>query len=105
LGVFLGLIIVNATYLFVAFLINEKNAKYLLSGYNMMSEKEREKIDLHKYLKFFKSFFIGLMISSSIIYSVLYFISDIKTAGIGYLAFKGIMFFYFIVKGYSFKVK
>jgi hypothetical protein len=56
-------------------------------------------------LKFFKSFFIGLMISSSIIFSVLYFISDIKTAGIGYIAFKGIMFFYFIVKGHSFKVK
>lgn len=48
---------------------------------------------------------IILMISSSIIFSVLYFISDIKTAGIGYIAFKGIMFFYFIIKGHSFKVK
>ena len=51
--------------LFVAigFIVTEKNAKYLLSGYNTMSEKERKKIDLRLYIPFFKKFHIFLGVS------------------------------------------
>lgn len=46
----------------IGFLVNEKNAKYLLAGYNTMSKKEREKVNIEKYIPFFKKFhlFLGL---------------------------------------------
>ncbi len=34
----------------IGFLITEKNAKYLLSGYNTLSQKEQEKVALGPYL-------------------------------------------------------
>ena len=48
----------------LAFLLTEQNAKYLLSGYNTMSEQERATFDLRSYLRLFKRFhaFLGLSI-------------------------------------------
>ena len=56
----LALIFVNIILLGLAYYLNPKNAKYLLAGYNTMSDKERDNFDLINYLKFFKSFFIKL---------------------------------------------
>ncbi len=49
-------------FLLLPFLLNEKTARYLLAGYNTMSEKEREAFDLKGYLKLFRKFhfFMGL---------------------------------------------
>ncbi|MDM1293997.1 DUF3784 domain-containing protein [Sphingobacterium sp. N143] len=84
----------NVLYLFAAIFIivgtvlNKKNARYLLSGYNTLSEEERNKFNLADFLTFFKRSFIilggsylivGLLISVFIedpivftIYSILY---------------------------------
>jgi len=45
----------------IGLLLNEKNAKYLLAGYNTASEKERENFDIKGYLKLFRNFhfFLG----------------------------------------------
>ena len=40
--------------------INKTNARYVLSGYNTMSQAKRDAFDIDRYLKFFKSFFKGL---------------------------------------------
>lgn len=42
----------------IGFLISEKNAKYLLSGYNTMSEEDKKNFNLTEYLKFFRKFHI-----------------------------------------------
>ena len=78
---------VSCLLLFVCFVVNKETAKYLLSGYNRLSEIERNNFNLNGYLKFLKTFLIilsvsyllfGLMIQYSferdvlIIYSVLY---------------------------------
>lgn len=58
-------VLVGMSVLFIAvgFILTEKNAKYLLSGYNMMSEEERSKFDIASFIPFFKSFHIVLGIS------------------------------------------
>lgn len=46
----------------VALILTEKNAPYLLSGYNMMSKEEQAKFDLKNYITDFKKFhwFLGI---------------------------------------------
>ena len=47
----------SITYLFIGYGITKRNAKYLLAGYNTMSQEKRESFDIDNYLKFFKRFF------------------------------------------------
>lgn len=56
-------IILSLILLSLGFLVTPGNAKYLLSGYNMMSESDRAKIDIVSYLKFFNRFHIFLGIT------------------------------------------
>jgi len=49
---------ISLVYLLIGIGINEKNAKYLLAGYNTASEDFKKNFNLKKYLLFFKSFFI-----------------------------------------------
>ena len=65
--VLIVLLITSLSYVGIAFLINEKNAKYLLSGYNTMSEPEKEKFDIKSYLIFFKKYWINLGFTSSLV--------------------------------------
>jgi hypothetical protein len=71
--VIIALIFVNITLLGLAYYLNPKNAKYLLAGYNTMSDTERNNFDIVNYLKFFKSFFIKLTFYSTLIFAVTYF--------------------------------
>ena len=65
--VLIVLLITSLSYIGIAFLVNEKNAKYLLSGYNTMSEPEKEKFDIKSYLIFFKKYWINLGVTSSLV--------------------------------------
>ncbi|WP_353722382.1 DUF3784 domain-containing protein [Dyadobacter sp. 676] len=56
-------IVLSVTFVLLGFLVTPGNAKYLLSGYNMMSESDRAKIDIASYLRFFTRFHIFLGIS------------------------------------------
>ncbi|HEV7383075.1 MAG TPA: DUF3784 domain-containing protein [Dyadobacter sp.] len=47
----------------LGFVVTPNNAKYILSGYNTMTEAERAKIDIVTYLKFFKRFHIVMGLS------------------------------------------
>jgi hypothetical protein len=44
----------------LGYLITNDNAKYLLSGYNTMSEKERSKVDLSNYIPLLRKFHLLL---------------------------------------------
>ena len=69
--------------LFVAigFIVTETNAKYLLSGYNTMSEEERKKVDIKSFIPYFRKFHIVLGISFLVLGFGLYLINK-NIAGI-----------------------
>ena len=93
----LWIIITNAIFLGIAFLVNKNNAKLLLAGYNTMSKKQQEKFDLIKFLVFFKKFLINLSIYSSIIYfGCLYFL-NLRNAIISYIIYVLLSFCYFLI--------
>lgn len=56
-------IIISLVLLSLGFIVTPGNAKYLLSGYNTMSEADRAKMDIVSYVKFFNRFHIFLGIS------------------------------------------
>lgn len=47
-------------FILIAFLVHEGNARFLLSGYNTMSEEDRAAFDLNGFLYLFKRFHIAL---------------------------------------------
>ncbi|REA62008.1 hypothetical protein DSL64_10105 [Dyadobacter luteus] len=56
-------LLLSVIFLSVGFIVTRNNAKYILSGYNTMSEAKRALFDIEGYLKFFKRFHILLGIS------------------------------------------
>jgi hypothetical protein len=56
-------LIISLVLFSLGFIVTPGNAKYLLSGYNMMSEADRAKMDIVSYVKFFNRFHIFLGIS------------------------------------------
>jgi hypothetical protein len=72
-------VIIAMSLLFIAigFIVTEKNAKYLLSGYNTMSDAARQQFNLKAYLTFFRKFHLFLGASLMLIgLSVNYIISE-----------------------------
>ena len=65
--VLIVLLITSLSYIGIAFLVNEKNAEYLLSGYSLMNKQEKEKFDLKSYLIFFKKYWINIGVTSSLV--------------------------------------
>ena len=53
----LSIAFMSLLYLLIGFGINKDIAKYLLAGYNTMSQKEQDKFDIEGYLNFLKPFF------------------------------------------------
>ncbi len=71
------ILFLSLLFIGVALILTEKNAPYLLSGYNMMSKEEQGKFDLKNYLAYFKKFHWFLGTSFAVIGLVLtYFISE-----------------------------
>jgi len=58
-------LIIGMSVLFIAtgFIVTERNAKNILAGYNTMSEEERKKVDIRKFIPWFRKFHIFLGIS------------------------------------------
>ncbi len=56
-------IILSLIFGSLGFIVTINNAKYLLSGYNTMSEADRAKMDIAGYLRFFKRFHIFLAVT------------------------------------------
>lgn len=55
---------ISTIFLAIGFLLNTGNARYLLSGYNMLSAEDRQKVDIEGYLKYFRRFHIILALST-----------------------------------------
>src|SRR5690606_31976420 len=74
----------------------ENNAKYLLSGYNMMSEEDRKDVDIKAYIPYFRNFHIILGISLTVLGTFLvYFVSE-SAGGIFLTVYPIVAYIYFI---------
>lgn len=56
-------ILLSVVFISMGFLVTKNNARYILSGYNTMSEEQRSLVDIDSYLNFFKKFHLFLGIS------------------------------------------
>lgn len=91
--------LIGLSLLFVAigFIVTESNAKYLLAGYNTMSEEERKKVDIKAYIPYFRKFHVFLGVSFFVIGTLLtYFINENAT-GIFLGGYPILAYIYFIV--------
>lgn len=86
-------------FAFMALILNEKNAKYLLAGYNTASEKERENFDIKGYLKFFRSFHFFLGVSVLVFGLATYYLIDRDWAGFFIGIYPILAYIYFIYRG------
>lgn len=80
----------------IGFLVTEKNARYLLAGYNTMPEAERAKVDLGGYLSYFKKFHLFLALSFLAIGLALYFTLGESAAGVFLGVYPILAYIYFI---------
>ena len=76
------LLILSLLFIAIGYIITEKNAKYLLSGYNTMSEEDRKAFDLSSYIPAFRRFHLFLGVSFLLIGSALTFLISETAAGI-----------------------
>lgn len=76
--------LIGMSLLFIAigFIVNEHNAKYLLSGYNTMSEEERKKVNIKAYIQYFRRFHFFLGISFFPIGTLLTYFIDENATGV-----------------------
>lgn len=96
------ILILSLIFIIVAFSVTENNAKYLLSGYNTMSEEEQQKFDIHSYIPYFRKFHLVLGTSLLIISLLLYYFVDSDWCGIFLGAYPILAYIFFIWKGNQF---
>ena len=91
-------IIVGMSFLFITigFIVTEKNAKNMLSGYNTMSEEARKKVDIKSYIPFFRKFHICLGISFLVIGLALTYLVSENAGGIFLGVYPILAYLYFI---------
>lgn len=74
------LIGLSALFLILPFIVSEKSAPYLLSGYNMLSKEEQQKVDIKSYFGVFRKFH-WVLGSTFLVFglSLYYFLSSTAT--------------------------
>ena len=105
IAVSLTVIVTGLVYVLALSLVNENNAKTWLSGYNTMSKAEQEKFDLKGYLRFLKSFFFNLGVYGTLIYFILFVITDEQFAIWVWITIQLLPIPFLICKGNQFKNK
>jgi hypothetical protein len=90
--------VLSLIFIAIGFVITPNNARYLLSGYNTMSEEERAKIDIVTYLRFFKRFHIFLGMSLLVVVLGLHFWIDEDAAGVVLVMYPLLAYLFFAVK-------
>jgi len=105
MSIYYPVIFVSALYYAIGYFINEENSKYLLSGYNTMSDQERKNFDKENYLTFFKSFFKQQSLISFLIFQISYLIFKVEESLIFWSIYITIAIVYLVVKSQKFNKK
>lgn len=96
------ILILSTIFMAIAFIVNENNAKYLLSGYNTMSEVERQNFEIKAYILFFRNFHFFLGFSLLIISTLLLYFVNSDWSGIFLGTYPLLIYVYFIWKSNQF---
>lgn len=97
-----AILIVGLSFIAIAFILKEENAKFLLSGYNTMNKQEREKFNIKAFIPFFKSFHIFLGITVMIFAFILKFLVNDKASGLSLIVYPLLAYIYFFKKSDKF---
>src|SRR5690606_35963887 len=81
----------------IGFIVTEKNAKHLLSGYNTMNEEDRKKVDIKAYIPYFRNFHIFLGISFLVFGTALTYLVSENVGGIFIAVYPILAYIYFTV--------
>lgn len=87
---------IGLLFIAMAFLVTENNSKYLLSGYNTMSEAERKNVDIKSYIPYFKKFHLFLGISFMVIGLLLHYAIGESASGIFIGVYPILAYIYFM---------
>ena len=96
------LIGISLLFIAIGFIVNEQNAKYLLSGYNTMSEEERKKVDIKAYIRHFRNFHLFLGISFFTIGTLMAYFIDENTTEIFIGIYPILAYTFFIVTSFKY---
>ena len=105
MSLYIPVIFVSVLYISISYFINQDNAKYLLSGYNTMSEEKRKKFDIKNYLIFFKRFFKQQAVYSFFVFQLSFMIFEKQNTILIWSAFLIISPIYLIIKSQKFHKK
>jgi len=86
-------------FVVIGYIATEKNAKYLLSGYNTMSENERNDFDLESFIPAFRKFHLILGASILVVGSALSLLISETAAGVFMAVYPIIAYIWFLVFG------
>lgn len=95
---FTAAIILSVVFTSLGFIVTANNAKYILSGYNTMSEADRAKMDIIGYVRFFKRFHIVLGLSLIAGYLILTLLNN-NWAGSFIILYPLLAYVFLIAKG------
>lgn len=87
---------ISLIFIAIGFILTENNAKYLLSGYNTMSEEERKNVDIKNYIPYCKKFHILLGGSLFLIGSLLNYFVHENITGIFMVIYPILGYIYFV---------
>ena len=105
MSLYLPVVFVSVLFRVIAHFLTKENAKYLLSGYNTMSEEERKKFDIEQYLILFKKFFKQLSYYAFLFFLLVQFLFTDKMALIAWSILISLAPLYLFIRAKEFKIK
>jgi len=105
MSIYFPVIFISALYYTIGYFTNKENSKYLLTGYNTMSDDERKKFDIKGYLKIFKPFFKNHALYSFFVFQIFHSLFDNKISLIIWTIYISVAPLYLVIKSQQFKRK
>lgn len=94
-------VLLGISLLFVAvgLIVTENNAKYLLAGYNTMSDEDRKKVDINAYIPAFRKFHLFLGASLFVLGCASTYLINETAGGIFLTVYPLLAYVYFFITG------
>ena len=89
---------IGILFIGIGYMVTEKNAKYVLSGYNTMSKEDQALVDLKNYLPFFRKFHLYLGVSFSMLGAGVHYLYGETYSGVFLGLYPIIAYLFFIWK-------
>lgn len=90
---------ISLLFVGIGLIVTESNAKYLLSGYNTMSEEDRKKVDIKAYIPDFRKFHLFLGVSLFLLGTAFTYLISEVAGGIFLTIYPLIAYIYFFITG------